>query len=65
MNLNNEEYKVLRKKTEKKLKDYPYYIMSIEMPDLRGGAGFGEVTSKTNKVQVYKILLWILIIWKI
>lgn len=49
MNLNNEEYKVLRKKTEKKLKDYPYYIMSIEMPDLRGGTDFGEVTSKTNK----------------
>ena len=49
MNINNEEYKILRKKTEKKLREYPYYLMSIEMPDLKGGVSFGEVSSKTNK----------------
>lgn len=48
MNINQEEYKELKRKTEKKLRDYPYYLISLENPGFKGAIGYDEVSSRTN-----------------
>ncbi|MDS0525009.1 nitroreductase [Clostridium sp. SHJSY1] len=48
MNICAEEYKELKRKTEKKLREYPYYLISLENPGLKGSTRYDEVSTKTN-----------------
>jgi ArpU family phage transcriptional regulator len=48
MNINKEEYKELKGRAERKLRDYPYYLISLENPGLKGATSYDEVSSKTN-----------------
>ncbi|MBD7912018.1 MULTISPECIES: nitroreductase [Clostridium] len=48
MNINKEEYKELRKKAEMKLRDYPYYLISLENPGFKGATKWGEVSGRIN-----------------
>lgn len=49
MNRSSEEYKLLKRNTEAKLRKYPYFQITIEETPTLKATSFEGVTSKTNR----------------
>lgn len=49
MNRSSDEYKLLKRNTESKLRKYPYYQITIEETPALKAASFEGSTSKTNR----------------
>lgn len=50
MKIDKSEYKRLKEKAEKELRNYPYYLLNIESPGLGGATNWNDIKCKcTNK----------------
>lgn len=48
MGISREEYKILKSKAERELKNYPYYLISLETPGLGSATRWDLVYEKSN-----------------